>query len=436
MQLVFTGNNPGSPQNNNRMDGYSYDAAGNVLNDGVHSYTYDAENRIIKVDNGNTASYVYGPEGNRVEKTSAVGSLGDPAGTYIFGCDQACRMIWRLDSTGGLDYATEIYAGSRHLASQTYGNTYFRHADWLGTQRLQTAYSTVYNPAYYNYCSSLPFGEPLGCQSGTGVSGDTTRTALRFTGKEHDAASGLDYFGARYDASNFGRFLSPDPIHIMKQKFVDPQQWNMYAYARNNPLSFLDPTGMYICSGTAEQCKTIKNSLDKVKQAANNFKEGSKERNALEKIIGFYGKERKDNGVTVKFGDAGGNNANTVTEHGKTTITFDLNEMHQTFSNRNDGSREQVEFAATAAHEGQHGIDDKAHGNSSWTETQEYTTEKNAFNAQSWVNKGLNANSAYTGLWDVGWTTPYAQLERIFGVQNWARKATAEWCNQPGAPCQ
>ena len=39
---TFTGNNPGNPQNNNRMDGYSYDAAGNLLNDGTHSYTYDA----------------------------------------------------------------------------------------------------------------------------------------------------------------------------------------------------------------------------------------------------------------------------------------------------------------------------------------------------------------------------------------------------------
>ena len=37
-----------------------------------------------------------------------------------------------------------------------------------------------------------------------------------------------------------------------KQKLIDPQQWNMYSYARNNPLRFLDPTGKYLCNGTSE----------------------------------------------------------------------------------------------------------------------------------------------------------------------------------------
>jgi RHS repeat-associated protein len=67
--------------------------------------------------------------------------------------------------------------------------------------------------------------------------------AHKFTGKERDAESGLDNFGARYNASTLGRFMTPDPIGIMKQKFVDPQQWNMYAYVRSNPLRFVDPTG-------------------------------------------------------------------------------------------------------------------------------------------------------------------------------------------------
>lgn len=63
------------------------------------------------------------------------------------------------------------------------------------------------------------------------------------TGKERDAESGNDYFGARYYASTMGRFLSPD------QPFVDqhpdnPQSWNLYAYARNNPLILIDPTGL------------------------------------------------------------------------------------------------------------------------------------------------------------------------------------------------
>ena len=66
---------------------------------------------------------------------------------------------------------------------------------------------------------------------------------MRFTGKERDAETGLDYFGARYMLAAQGRFTSPDPVMLSKQRIFDPQQWNMYGYARNNPLSMIDPDG-------------------------------------------------------------------------------------------------------------------------------------------------------------------------------------------------
>jgi RHS repeat-associated protein len=53
----------------------------------------------------------------------------------------------------------------------------------------------------------------------------------------------MDYFGARYYASVQGRFTSIDPIYITKLRLIDPQQINLYHYARNNPLRFTDPTG-------------------------------------------------------------------------------------------------------------------------------------------------------------------------------------------------
>ena len=74
----------------------------------------------------------------------------------------------------------------------------------------------------------------------------------RYTGKERDAESGLDYFGARYYASSMGRFMSPDPVFATVDRLMDPQQWNMYSYVRNNPLSLTDPTGLDFnlsCSG-------------------------------------------------------------------------------------------------------------------------------------------------------------------------------------------
>jgi RHS repeat-associated protein len=64
----------------------------------------------------------------------------------------------------------------------------------------------------------------------------------KFTGKERDSETGLDYFGARYFGSNMGRFMSPDAFY-KDSHVADPQSWNEYAYARNNPLRYVDPTG-------------------------------------------------------------------------------------------------------------------------------------------------------------------------------------------------
>jgi len=75
-----------------------------------------------------------------------------------------------------------------------------------------------------------------------GFTYDAAFPVSQFTGKEHDYESGLDNFGARYDSSSLGRFMSPDAFY--KDSHVgDPQSWNEYAYARNNPLRYVDPTG-------------------------------------------------------------------------------------------------------------------------------------------------------------------------------------------------
>jgi len=76
--------------------------------------------------------------------------------------------------------------------------------------------------------------------------------AYRSTGKERDTESGLDYFGARYYASNMGRFMSPDfqdmdeddtPEAVPNGSTANPQSLNLYAYVNNNPLSRRDYDG-------------------------------------------------------------------------------------------------------------------------------------------------------------------------------------------------
>jgi len=85
----------------------------------------------------------------------------------------------------------------------------------------------------------LPFGEEIA----RGLNGyGPSPLSVKFTGKERDAETGLDYFGARYMSTAQGRFTSPDPP-MFDQHVEDPQSWNLYSYSRNNPLRFVDPTG-------------------------------------------------------------------------------------------------------------------------------------------------------------------------------------------------
>jgi SanA protein len=128
----------------------------------------------------------------------------------------------------------------------------------------------------------------------------------RFTGKERDSETGLDYFGARYFSGAQGRFTSPDPL-LNSGRPWQPQSWNRYPYALNNPLKFTDPTGLYewgTCSGSKEECKNaqkaFQDALAKLRSTANGMKADSTERKRLEGVLKAYG-NFGDKGVTVGF---------------------------------------------------------------------------------------------------------------------------------------
>ncbi len=69
----------------------------------------------------------------------------------------------------------------------------------------------------------------------------------KFTGKERDTESGLDYFGARHYTSSLSRFMTPDDGS--DQSPSDPESWNLYSYVRNHPTDWIDPTGRCSYSG-------------------------------------------------------------------------------------------------------------------------------------------------------------------------------------------
>jgi RHS repeat-associated protein len=96
----------------------------------------------------------------------------------------------------------------------------------------------VANPAgtVAEMCMNLPFGDDLICSA-------NDPSEHHFTGQLHDLQTGNDYFNARYYGNSSGRFMSPDPIIQNDLRLLNPQRWNKYAYAINNPLTLTDPTG-------------------------------------------------------------------------------------------------------------------------------------------------------------------------------------------------
>jgi len=84
-----------------------------------------------------------------------------------------------------------------------------------------------------------------------------TQTDKLYTGQQienGDASLGLYNYKARFYSTTLGRFLSVDPVGGSEG---DPQSWNPYAYVRNNPLVYVDPTGMYWGEGFVKKAKEL-----------------------------------------------------------------------------------------------------------------------------------------------------------------------------------
>jgi RHS repeat-associated protein len=162
--------------------------AGDVTHDATHSYTYDAEDRVTQVDGGSTASYIYGADGHRVEKNTPASHLD-----YLYDLAGNVSGEW-IASTGftGVN-AHYAYMDGGLVAEYIASTTYFVHKDHLGSTRLLTGVlqNIVDNMDY------LPFGEQIA---------GGAATTHKFTGKERDTESGLDYFEARHYGSSLGRF--------------------------------------------------------------------------------------------------------------------------------------------------------------------------------------------------------------------------------------
>ena len=137
--------------------------------------------------------------------------------------------MYEKNTTGTAGY---IYGPTGRLAKRTTidseSHTFYYHKDHLGSTRLVTDESkTIVTDATYE-----PFGE-------TTV---TSEESYLYTGKEKDS-TGVSYYGARYYDPETGRFLSRDALAGTKSA---PQTLNRYSYCLNNPVKFVDPTGLCV----------------------------------------------------------------------------------------------------------------------------------------------------------------------------------------------
>jgi len=233
-QNVTTGSGPNpsytfDANNHITSSGIVYDAAGNITNDGLgHTYTYDAENRLLTVAGSSSATYLYDALGQRVQAT-----INSSPADFIY--DQFGRAV--TQATASVWQRSELYAGW-HVATYTNNTTYFDHSDWLGTVRARSSVSG----ASVETCTSLPFGDAQTC---TG----TDWSPLHFTGQDWDSESSLTHFLFRQLSTTQGRWITPDPAGMSAVSPGDPQTWNRYAYVGNMPLNAVDPMGLQIGGG-------------------------------------------------------------------------------------------------------------------------------------------------------------------------------------------
>ncbi len=297
---------------NAAVNGFYYDAAGNVINDGRNNYAYDAEGRLcaVQVLVGNTPvaqyQYLYNAAGVRVGKASFTGTFpaanttcaapGAAAGfqlTNQYLLDLSGDQVTELDGAGAWKHSN-VWAGSHltatyDLVTELVNNVstqvpalHFHLADPLGTRRVQANYKGSIEET----CQSLPFGDQLNCSLTAGLATADDATENHFTGKERDSESGLDYFPARYYGSSMGRWMSPDwavkAEPVPYAKLDNPQTLNLYAYVGNNPLSRFDADGH--CADH------YKDGSCKVNVDADTGKAGARAGKQLEGILNKYDK--------------------------------------------------------------------------------------------------------------------------------------------------
>lgn len=352
----------------------------------------------------------------------------------------------------------------KELAGALYREAFWLVPDHLGTPRMVADKSgSLAGIRRHDY---LPYGEELFANTGgrtlaQGYVGDSNR--FKFVGHERDGESGLDFAGARYCGPIMGRFLSVDAL-MSSGTLRDPQTWNRYSYAINNPLKWTDPDGLYIWSGSLggnvtdeELRRRAGNDRDALRNAnsviakRNEFRNaltaagGARDalpadRNLVSGALASYGAEGTANGVTVGQGRL----ADGVAAEARVSFQTDGQAPFTTRANVEVilSDRDGGNLTVDVAHEGRHAADAQDFAAAFSAEVASggdghlavagdlnrtrYEREVRGYTVSSLVAQGLGLDNLSVGrreIWNRGWAQADRATLRSAAIDNHLRES-------------
>jgi RHS repeat-associated protein len=209
----------------------TYDANGNMTSVtnacGTTPYTWDARNRLIGISgykpdcSALIASFAYDALGRRIGKTVNGRTI-----QYLYDGKDIVQEI--ENSMPTVNYVRTLNIDEPLARIQSDGTVRYYQADALGSIIALTNESGAIRTQY----AYDPFGNVI-------VSGEPSDNPFQYTGRENDG-TGLYYYRARYYSPELQRFISEDPIRFKGGI-------NFFVYAKDNPISYIDPTGTSSC---------------------------------------------------------------------------------------------------------------------------------------------------------------------------------------------
>jgi RHS repeat-associated protein len=209
----------------NHVSGGTYDAAGNLIQDTQgNTYTYDADGNLLTSTGGwGTTQSTYDALNRRVAYQSG-------ASTTLFAFNPGGQRSAIYDGSENL-LQKQVYWGSTPLAFIKAGTLSYQFQNWVGTEVFNVAPSS----SQTQYASN-PFGDGFNTTSGS------DSDPLHYAGLDGDNDGTMHASYRNYNPTQ-AQWLSPDPSYG-SYRLQNPQSFNRYAYAKNNPLSRNDPSGL------------------------------------------------------------------------------------------------------------------------------------------------------------------------------------------------